>query len=241
MNEVTRQLKARKSVRAFEARPVPDEILGEILECALAAPTAGCQMLYTILHITDPMIKSALARTCDNQPFIGTAPLVLLFLADCRRWLDSYAYAGCEARAPREADMLLACADAVIAAQNAVTAAEALGLGSCYIGDIVEQRETVTQLLALDPYVFPAALLVLGYPTAQQRAREKPERFARRFIVLENAYRRLTEAEHREMFAERGEDLDAFIPAFFKRKYESAFMAEMVRSVAAYLEAFEER
>ena len=69
MNPVIEQLYERKSVRVFEDRPVEDEVKRAILEAALQAPTAGNMALYTILDITDPEKKAALAKSCDNQPF----------------------------------------------------------------------------------------------------------------------------------------------------------------------------
>ena len=50
MNEVIRQLAARRSVRAFEDRDIPGEVRAAILEAAAQAPTAGNQQLYTILE-----------------------------------------------------------------------------------------------------------------------------------------------------------------------------------------------
>ena len=85
MNEVLSQLHARKSVRAFLDRPISPEARRAILEAACAAPTAGNQQLYTILDITDQAVKDTLADTCDHQPFIAQAPLVLLFCADCQK------------------------------------------------------------------------------------------------------------------------------------------------------------
>ena len=90
MNEVLRQLKARKSVRVYEERPVEAEVKQAILEAAIQAPTAGNMALYTILDITDQGIKDKLAVSCDNQPFIATAPMVLVFCADYRRWYDVF-------------------------------------------------------------------------------------------------------------------------------------------------------
>ena len=100
MNEVIWQLAARKSVRAFEDRDIPGEVRAAILEAAAQAPTAGNQQLYTILNVTDPQLKARLAETCDHQPFIAQAPMVLIFLADVCKWLDAYREAGCEPRAP---------------------------------------------------------------------------------------------------------------------------------------------
>jgi hypothetical protein len=119
-----------------------------------------------------------------------------------------------------------------------VVAAHSLGLGSCYVGDIVEQRERVTELLDLDKFVFPAAMLTLGYPTKQQLGRSKPVRFNREFIVVKDRYRRLTEAEHRRMFERRGQDFDRFVAGVCRRKYMSQFAAEMTRSVRLYLDQF---
>lgn len=234
----TDELRERKSVRVFTPEPVSVDDRRTILECAFAAPTAGAQMLYTILDITDPAIKAELADCCDGQRFIANAPLVLVFLADCRRWLDAYELAGCQPRDPGPGDLYIALCDALIAAQNAVTAAHALGLGSCYIGDIVERRERVTELLGLDEYTFPATLVVFGHPTPQQRRRRKPARFGAQFVVLENRYRRLDADEQRRAFASRGEDFDTFVGPFCRRKYSSDFAAEMNRCVAAYLEPF---
>lgn len=240
MNEIIESLYRRRSVRAFEDRPVPEEVKRAVLDAAVQAPTAGCQQLYTILDITDQDLKNALSETCDHQPFIAKAPVVLIFCADCRKWYSAYVEAGCSPRLPGPGDLMLAVCDAVIAAQNGVVAAESLGLGSCYIGDIMERREDHRRLLGLPGWVFPAAMLVMGYPTRQQRERPKPERFQQRFIVHENAYRALDGAELREMFRERteGRSFEDFLRAFCARKYDSDFSREMSRSVGEYLREY---
>ena len=241
MNEIIQSLYDRKSVRAFEGRPVPAELKAEILAAAAQAPTAGCQQLYTILDITDQTLKEALAETCDHQPFIAQAPVVLVFCADCLRWYDAYRAAGLSPRRPGPGDLMLAVTDAAIAAQNAVVAAQSLGLGSCYIGDIMERYEDQRKLLHLPPWVFPACMLVLGWPTQQQKERKKPERFDQSFIVHENGYRRLDEAALRTMFRDRcgGQTFEGFLSAFCHRKYESDFSREMSRSVGEYLQDLE--
>ena len=221
---------ARKSVRVFTEEPVPQAVKNALFQAAMQAPTAGNQMLYTILDITDAALKARLADLCDHQPFIADAPVVLVFVADCQRWYDGFAAAGCAPRPPREGDLLLAAADAAIAAQNTVVAAESFGLGSCYIGDILENCEDVRSALALPPYAVPAAMLVLGRPTQQQRERRKPARFDARYIVRENRYRRMTPEEHEAMYrareaAEGRADVDyaARMQAFCARKYNSVF------------------
>ena len=108
MNEIIQSLYARKSVRAYTDRPVPAEVKRTVLAAAVQAPTAGGQQLYTILDITDQRLKDTLAETCDHQPFISTAPVVLIFCADCLRWWDAYAEAGCDPRRPGPGDLMLA-------------------------------------------------------------------------------------------------------------------------------------
>lgn len=245
MNETIAQLKRRKSVRIFEDRLLPIEIKDAILDSAFQAPTAGAMMLYSIIDITDQNLKDRLSVTCDNQPFIAEAPLVLIFLADYQRWYDTFIYSGCEARKPSEGDLLLACADAVIAAQNSVVAAESMGVGSCYIGDILENQETVSKLLNLPDYVVPAAMLVYGYPVKSQLARKKPARFDKEYIVHENSYRKFTPQEHIEMHSRWNKkagthvkDSVESIRAFCARKYMSDFSLEMNRSAKKYMEKF---
>lgn len=241
MNEIIKSLFERKSVRVFTGEPVTEEEKALLLECAFQAPTAGCQQMYTILDIVDRAEKEALAELCDHQGFIAQAPLVLIFLADCRRWLDVYGEAGVEeVRSPGPGDLLLAMADAVIAAQNVVAAAESLGLGSCYIGDVMERCEEHRSLLHLPEYVFPAAMLVLGWPTRQQKDRPKPPRAALEHIVHENTYRRMGPAELEAMLAPKAgaRDYRDWLAAFCARKYNSDFSREMTRSVEAYLAAF---
>lgn len=241
MNQVMEQLKERKSVRVFTDRPMEAEKISAILEAACHAPTAGNQQLYTIIHVTDPKLKAQLAESCDHQPFIAKAPLVLVFCADCRKWYQAYREYGCEPRKPGVGDLMLAVSDTNIAAQNAVVAAHSLGIGSCYIGDIMENAQSQRQILSLPEYVFPAAMLVFGYPTQQQLERQKPPRCEMRHIVHENGYRDMDADELKQMLSVKaGErDFEEWITAFCNRKYNSDFSREMTRSVAVYLEDFQ--
>ena len=234
MNEVLRQLHQRKSVRVYEDRPIEAEVKQAILSAALQAPTAGNMALYTILDITDARIKGALAKSCDNQPFIATAPMVLIFCADYRRWYDVFCRYEEEVRLPDTGDLFLAEADAIIAAQNAVVAAQSLGVGSCYIGDITENFEYHKELLQLPQYVVPAAMLCFGYPTRQQLERKKPNRFAVEDMVHENGYSIEKSAAMSHMLSRQtGHAEDAladWIRRFCKRKWNSEFSREMSRS-----------
>ncbi|MGB8213649.1 MAG: nitroreductase family protein [Anaerolineales bacterium] len=257
MNPIIETILKRKSVRAYEKKAVPAEVRQELLQATLRAPTAGNLMLYSILEVTDQSVKEELAKTCDNQPFIARAPLVWLFLADYQRWFDYFQACGVEQlcgqngvpmRKPQEGDLFLACCDAIIAAQTTVLAAESLGLGSCYIGDIMENYEIQRDLLALPPYTFPICLLCFGYPTRQQKEREQTPRFGEKFILFENRYRRLNQADFDEMFREthtqtfRGREELAGAhnmgQLIYTRKFNADFSKEMTRSVREILKGW---
>ena len=241
MNEILKSLYDRKSVRVFTEEEIAEEDKKNILYAAMQAPSAGCQLLYTILDITDQKLKDKLAVSCDNQPFIAKAPLILIFCADVLKWFDVFKEGGSDPRKPGCGDLFLAVNDALIAAQNAVVAAESMGIGSCYIGDIMEQCELHREMLHLPSYVFPAAMLVFGYPTDQQKNRKKPERCRLEDMVQENVYQRRDGQQLRKMFDKetKNRSFEEWSQAFCKRKYNSDFSKEMSRSVQEYLKDYQ--
>ena len=246
MNETIKLLMERKSVRQFVMEKMPKEDVRTILEAAVLAPTAGNKSLWTAIHVTDPDKKAALAKSCDNQPFIATAPLVLVFCADYKRWFDMYKTLdlGEELRVPGEGDFLLAAADTFIAAHASVVAADALGYGSCYIGDIVENCDIQREILGLPEYVKPVCMAVYGRPTQSQIDRKKPPRFKLEDVVHENTYRAIDAKQMVDMLGERqgleGEALDRWLLAFCKRKWNCDFSREMSRSAAQMIEEWKE-
>ena len=237
MNEIIKQLHDRKSVRVYEDRPVEPEVKRAVLEAAIQAPSAGNMALYTILDITDQELKNKLAVSCDNQPFIATAPVVLIFCADYRRWYDVFCKYADHVRKPDLGDLFLAEADTLIAAQNAVVAAQSLGLGSCYIGDVIENFEFHRDLLKLPRHVVPAAMVCFGYPTEQQLRREKPARFKAEDLVHENGYDFHKADALPWMVMERQVLSDDEVPLWLRnlcrRKWDSEFSKEMTRSAQA--------
>jgi nitroreductase len=255
MNEVLEALHARKSVRAYTKQEITPNVKQTIIEGAMSAPTAGNMMLYSIIEVTDQELKDKLAHTCDDQPFIAKSPFVLIFLADYQRWFDYYRYSKveevCEGQAIRKpgvGDFLLACNDALIAAQTAVIVAESLGLGSCYIGDIMENYEEHQKLLDLPPYVFPITMLCFGYPTEGQKMRQKPKRMNQKFLVYENKYEPLDEALMKELDDELQEDMQGVSllgkaknlgQHYYLKKFSADFTKEMTRSVSQALKNWE--
>jgi len=208
VNETLKLINRRMSLRRYAQREVAPEDRDRILESAMRAPTAGNMMLYSIIEIADPTSRARLAETCGHS-FIEQAPLVLLFLADMQRWFDYYEIndvpahrrqEGLDYRTPELSDLLMSSCDALIAAQNSVIAAESLGIGSCYVGDIMGQAETHRELFDLPPWAFPIALLCYGhYP--RDLPRRRASRFDRRFICFRDRYTRFAADDFREMLS----------------------------------------
>lgn len=250
MNNVIETLHNRVSLRNFKDIPITDEDLNTILEAAMCAPTAGNMMLYSILVIKDDKTKQKLSITCDNQPFIGKAPVLLLFLADLQRWMDYFEYTdvkklcknkGIAFNGPEESDLFLACCDAMIAAQNAVIAGESLGIGSCYIGDIMENYETHVEMLDLPKWAFPIGLLCMGYyPDNYNRVHRS--RFDKKYIVFEEKYKRLSHSDFEDMVVDTNNldyeklGVENFGQYMYIRKKGADFAMEMARSVKVALE-----
>ena len=112
-----------------------------------------------------------------------------------------------------------------------------------YIGDVMENCEKQRRLLGLPAYVFPAAMVVFGYPTEQQKTRKKPKRAAMKHIVSENKYPGQSSEDREDMFFKSREITEnksypEWMRAFCERKYNSGFSQEMTRSVREYLKDF---
>ncbi|MFQ7798094.1 MAG: nitroreductase family protein [Coprobacillus cateniformis] len=138
-----------------------------------------------------------------------------------------------------ESDFILAGQDCTIAAHNAVVAAQSLGIGSCYIGDILENFEVHQEMFGLPKYTVPYIMVVFGKPTLQQKERMKPKRFELEDMVHVNYYHQKDISETKSMFMKQSNKdekaLERYIQAFAKRKFFAEFHHEMNRSVRAIL------
>lgn len=241
----------RTSTRKFdEAAGVTDEQRAAVLHAASRAPSAGAMMMYSIIDIREQATLDRLAVLCDDQPMIAHAPWALVFVVDYCKWIDLFEHVGCfepefcdrygrePKRHPGLGDLAIASQDAVIAAQNAVIAAEAVGLGSCYIGDVVEQAEAVRDLLGLPEHTFPLSMLILGAPVKPRPQTPHPLEN----LVMPERYRRADEevldAQVREMdamFRPHAREEGERVVDIYTRKHTSDFMAEMSRSMELWI------
>ena len=187
------QLLSRTSVRRFADRPVDRETLETIVLCAQHAPTSEYIQAYTVLNVTDQALRQQIFDRVTAQKPILAAPAFLLFCADVNRLVRAAETGGAtvpDSYLGSTETFLMASMDTAIAAQNAVTAAEALGLGTTYIGGIRNNLSEMIRLFALPRGVYPLFGMVLGYPAEgpeQRRSSAKP-RLPLSLVLHENQY-----------------------------------------------------
>lgn len=250
-NATLRLIDQRSSTRRFaDGDEVSAAQREAVLHAATRAPSAGAMMMYSIIDVREQATRDRLAVLCDNQPMIAQAPWALVFVVDYCKWIDLFEHVGCfdadyvartgrqPRRAPGLGEFAIAAQDAVIAAQNAVIAAEAVGLGSCYIGDIVENAEAVRDLLDLPEHTVPLSMLILGAPAKERPATPHPTVN----LVMPERYRRADAAtldaqvaEMDAMFCPHAKAAGERVLDIYERRHTSDFMAEMGRSMELWL------
>lgn len=171
---MTELMKHHVSIRKFKDAPVPQEMLIEILEAAKAASTSSFLQAYSILVVSDKSPKrGTLAQLCGEQAYVQDAPVFLVFLADLHRLHLMCDLHGATYSGGWTENLLIATVDAALAGQNALLAAESMGLGGVYIGGIRNNIEAVCQLLDLPEEVYPVFGMCLGYPDQSPGTKER--------------------------------------------------------------------
>lgn len=173
-NETLRLLCERASCRSFLDKVIPEEVLYQVLEAGIHAPSGGNLQPVSIIKVEDSNTRKTLAGLCGNQPWIASAPVNLLFCIDFRR-LQRWAELECAPFTCTSAfrHFWISFQDTVVCAQNICTAADSLGLGSVYIGGVLEGFREIRDLVQLPPGVCPVVLLCLGYPKHGLRIQKK--------------------------------------------------------------------
>ena len=191
MNQVIELMMNHKSVRKFTNEPISQEVVHAIVEAAQMAPTSTMYQAYSIISITDEAVKSKLAKI-NNQAYTKDNGHLFVFCADMFRLYE--AVPDKEAvQVPIESteNLIVAVADASLAAQNAVIAAESLGLGTVFLGSIRNDIEQVNELLDLPQYVIPLFALAIGIPDPNNQVQIKP-RLPKEAVHFTNQYRQDT-------------------------------------------------
>jgi nitroreductase len=142
-------IKARGSIRSYKDKPIPKQVLLDILEAARMAQSADNRQPWEFIVVTDLAIRKKLAQAAGNQSFVGEAATVVVCLANP----EESASVG-----PFEGFLV----DLAIAIENMVLTAWDLGIGSCWIGAYNEGK--VKELLDVPMNLRVMSLLTLGYP-----------------------------------------------------------------------------
>jgi FMN reductase [NAD(P)H] len=159
-----RRLLLRRTHRRYADRAVPDALVRLLLAAAFSASSKSDFQQASVLWLQDRERRGRLARLFPDMPWIGTAPVFLVFLGDARRLERIGALRGHAIDSGALEGFFNAAADAALALQTCVLAAETLGLGTCPISVLRNHIDEVGAILELPDKVFPVAGLCLGWP-----------------------------------------------------------------------------
>ena len=200
MNETYKTINSHSSVRNYQKKEVPEAVLERILEAATRASTSGNMQCYSIIVTTDPELKKELFEPHFEQNMVIEAPVLLTFCADfnrMRKWLEI-------SNAPLNFDnfmsFMIASIDAILASQNAAIAAEAEGLGICYMGTTLASCDKIAKILSCPKNVVPIVGFSLGY------AAEKPivrDRLPMSAVIHQQKYQDYSNEQISEIYKEK--------------------------------------
>lgn len=174
LNHTIEILTSHESVRGFQPKPLPEGALQAITASARSAPTSSNLQAYSIIIVKYEQRKDRLATLSGNQNFIREAPVFLVFCADINRLKYVTAKQGYTFAAETLEMFLLSAVDASLALQNALVAAESLGLGCVPVGSIRNDPKAVADELKLPEGVFAVAGLAIGFEREGVRRGVKP-------------------------------------------------------------------
>ncbi len=188
----------RRTIRKYDNRPIDDALLNQLLEAAFRAPTTGGMQLYSVVITRNEEMKQRLAPMHFNQPTVMSAPVVITFCADYNRfvkWCEaSHAVPGYD----NFASFTTAMIDTLLVAQQFNTAAEAAGLGCCFLGTTTYNAPQIAEILDLPKRVVPITTLTVGYPALIP---EQVERLPLEAIVHHERYNDYSVADIQRLYA----------------------------------------
>ncbi|HCJ58413.1 nitroreductase family protein [Lutispora sp.] len=177
----------RATCRSFIEKEIPEEIMDKLLDAACKSPSSGGFQTYSIIKVTEKEKKKQLVQLSRNQRFIEKAPVNLVFCIDFRRVKRIIEV---EPSPCIETDTFMnfwmGIIDAAISAQTLCLAAEAYGLKTVYIGNIINTVDEVAKLLNIPQYVCPVIMVTIGYPTSIPKTSLK---YDKSILVHEEEYK----------------------------------------------------
>jgi nitroreductase len=157
-----RQVLMRRTQRRYDARPVPDGLVRLLLAAAASASSKSDFQQGSVLWLRDRARRDQLAAVFPDMPWIGAAPVFLVFLGDARRLERIGEMRGHTVANGALEGFFNATVDAALALQTCVLAAETVGLGTCPISVLRNRIAEIAEILGLPDKVFPVAGLCLG-------------------------------------------------------------------------------
>ncbi|WP_206931013.1 NADPH-dependent oxidoreductase [Roseococcus thiosulfatophilus] len=199
-NEHVALLLSHRSIRGYRPDAPPAGTLETLVAAAQSAATSSNLQTWSVVSVTDPAKRAAMAKLAGNQKHIEQCPIFLVWCADLSRNARMAEEAGRVLEGlPYLESFLVAAIDAALAAQNAVVAAESLGLSTVYIGALRNDPEQVSQLLALPPGVMGVFGLCVGY-AAEGVANEVKPRLPQASVLHHDTYATKDEASLRAAY-----------------------------------------
>ncbi|MFS0863437.1 oxygen-insensitive NADPH nitroreductase [Fredinandcohnia sp. 179-A 10B2 NHS] len=174
MNQIIDTIMNHRSIRKFEEKALSEDQIRTIVESAQAASTSSFIQAYSIIGVKDKGRKQQLAEIAGNQTYVAENGHFFVFCADLHRHqvLSQMENRDITTSLQSTEKFMVAVIDAALAAQNAVIAAESMGLGACYIGGLRNNLEDVCQVLKVPERVIPLFGIAVGYP--DQEPGKKP-------------------------------------------------------------------
>lgn len=223
MNDVIKLLQSHRSIRKFADEPLADEVVDEIVRCGQAAATSSNVQAVTVIRVRDADVRARIAEVAGGQRHIENCGAFLVWCADLRRPGLGCEIGGSTMTTGMTEQFIIATVDVALAAQNAVVAAESLGLGICYIGAVRNDPQTVSDLLGLPDQVYPVFGLCIGVPA--QDPEVKP-RLPLGTVLMEETY---SDEGQREGIADYDETMRAYYRSRTGGTKDSTWTEEMAR------------
>ena len=174
-----------KTIRKYKPDPIPDEVLNKILEAGSRASTTGNMQVYSIVVTMDQEKRKELCSIHFSQKMVEQAPIILTFCADFNRFNKWCQQRGTVPGYDNFLSFFTAAIDALLVAQNVALAAEAHGLGICYLGTTTYKARKLVEFFDLPKGVVPVTTIVAGYPDENP---EKADRLPMSGIIHHEKY-----------------------------------------------------
>jgi nitroreductase len=177
-----------RSVRKFSPMPISEGRIAGLVAAGQSASTSSNLQMWSLVSVQDPERRKQIAALCGNQKQIIECAWFFAVLLDHHRTRVVAESAGID---PDGLDtyecMLVGAIDAALAAERMVCAAEAQGLGICYIGALRNRPAEVAELLNLPHGTFGVFGLCIGVPADDEKGDIKP-RLDQHAIWFEEQY-----------------------------------------------------